>query len=160
MAKKVLIAYYSFGETPKVAQKLKQLFLSKDFSVVERNIRLSKEIEPKKQFKKEKELVLKEPTKPVSGFDLVVIGTPVVSFSSVPAVNVFIRSIPEPKKNNFVLFATGIGLPGKAVKKMQGLLSMKGATVIDSQTFSSIFEFDAKKLLETEKFFERFIKKV
>ena len=160
MAKKVLIAYYSFGETPKVADKLKQLFLSKGFSVVERNIRLSKDIEPKKQFKKEKELVLREPVRSVSAFDLVVIGTPMVSFSSVPAVNVFIRSLPEMEKKNFVLFATGIGLPGKAVKKMQSLLSMKGGTVLDSHTFSSIFEFDQKKLLEAEKFFERFIGKV
>ena len=116
MARRVLIAYYHFGETPKVAERLRKLFSEKGFSVSEKKIQLKREMEPKRQRKSEKDLALKEPVKSAAAFDLLVIGTPVVSFSSVPAVNVFIRSIPEAKGKRFVLFATGIGLPGKAVK--------------------------------------------
>ncbi|MBT4596843.1 MAG: hypothetical protein HOC95_02585, partial [Candidatus Diapherotrites archaeon] len=55
----------------------------------------------------------------------------------------------------FALFATGIGLPGTAIKKMTSLLSMQKGKVVATQVFSSIFEFDEKKLREVNKLLEQ-----
>jgi len=158
--KTALIAYYNAGETPKVAHELGKLFSSGGFSPKLREIEPAVKMDLKKQFKKEKSLKLKGALGRINEFDVIVIGTPVVSFTSVPAVNVFIRALPKSPKTKVILYATGIGLAGMTIKKMQSLLSMKGFKVIDSQFFSSIFEFDSRKLLEVGKFFERFSKSI
>ena len=156
---KVLITYYPLGEAPKVADKLAQKFYEKKISVFKYPIELKKEFSIKEQFKKEKKLVLKEfPGK--EKYDVIIIGTPIVSFTAVPAVNSFIRAIPKNEKTKVILFATGIGLPGRAIQKMKSLLSMKNMNVTDAQIFSSIFEFDQKKLAEVEKFFDNFYEKL
>jgi hypothetical protein len=43
---------------------------------------------------------------------------------------------------------------------MSSLASMNGLKILDSQVFSSIFEFDSRKLKEVDVFFERFMKKI
>jgi flavorubredoxin len=155
----VLIAYYPLGEAEKVALRLKKLFEEDNHSTelfpIETEI-----TDIKKQFKKEKKLELSNKLKSIKKFDTIIIGTPIVSFKSVPAVNVFIRNLKEIKNKNVILFATGIGLPGRAIKKMSSLFSMNSAKVSDSQVFSSIFEFDSRKLKEVNVFYERFMKKI
>ena len=157
--KKVLITYYPSDETPKVAERFKKLLSDSKFKVVVKTIEPKKNLTPKEQLKVEKTIELKNLIKSMNDYDLVIIGTPVFSFSPMPSVSAFIRSIPKsPKssKKKFVLFSTSIGLPGTTIKRMQSLLSMKGGKVLDSESFSSIFEFDEKKLKEVDSFFERF----
>jgi len=156
---KVLIAYYPLGEVTKVAKRFEELFKTKRIDVEHFLIEVD-EKNIKKQIKTEKKLELIKKLKSTKDYDLIIIGTPIISFTSVPAVNVFIRNLPNAKNKNICLFATGIGLPGKAIKKMSSLLSMKGSKLIDSQVFSSIFEFDSRKLAEVDNFLNRFIKKI
>jgi len=151
---KVLIAYYNLGEINKVAARIKSNFEQDKYTVEEVQIKLKEEMDIKKQFKKEKKLDLLTEIKSLSSYDIIIIGTPVVSFTSVPAVNAFIRSFPKAENKKVVLFATGIGLPGKAIQKMSSLFSMNGATIIGGKVFSSIFEFDERKLKEVDNFFE------
>ena len=151
---KVLIAYYPQGETKKVADRFKLNFENKHFDIKLKEIKLVKELEMRKQFKREKKLELETKVAAISKYDFVVIGTPIVAFTSVPAVNAFIRSLPKSEDKKVILYATGIGLPGKAIKKMSSLFSMNGAKVIGGKVFSSIFEFDEKKLREVDTFFE------
>ncbi|MCX6800654.1 MAG: hypothetical protein NTZ73_00505 [Candidatus Diapherotrites archaeon] len=157
--KKVLIAYYPSGETPKVAEKMAELFSKKGIEVSKKQIELEKPLEPAAQLKEEKSLQLKDGIESLAEYGLVVIGTPVFLFSPVPAVSLFIRNLPDCEGKKFVLFSTSIGLSGTTIKRMQSLLSMKGGKVIDCESFSSIFEFDSKKFLEVEKFFARFVAK-
>jgi flavorubredoxin len=161
--KKVLIAYYPMDENPRVAQRLEKLFSESKFKVTLKSIEPKLNLSLKEQSKIEKELELKEKINSITNYDLIIIGTPVFSFSPVPAINSFIRNLPKNTKSNgkkFVLFSTSVGLPGTTIKRMQSLLSMKGYKVIDSDSFSSIFEFDERKLKEVDSFFERFITKI
>ena len=151
---KILIAYYPYGEAISVAQRMKAGFEKKCFEVNVEEIKLKEEMDLKKQFKKEKKLELLNATKSVSKFDVIVIGTPIVSFTSVPAVNAFIRALPKTNNKKIVLYATGVGLPGKAIKKMSSLLSMKSVNIVGNKVFSSIFEFDERKLKEVDLFIE------
>ncbi len=164
---KVLIAYPLALEKKKpsnedkVALELEKLFSSKSFLVKKIILEPKKKLAVKEQFKKEKSLELKK-VPVLSSFDLVVLGTPIVgSLTSSPLVNAFIRSIPKKagasvQKQKFVLFSTGV-LHGFELKKMQSLLSMKGIKPIDSKSFTSMFDFDEKKLFEVKQFFERFM---
>jgi menaquinone-dependent protoporphyrinogen IX oxidase len=156
---KVLITYYHFGETPKVAQRLGQTFLSKGITAETFLIEDKKKTPLKKQFKNESKLEVAF-NKNLEDYDLIIVGSPVVSFSSAPIINQFLKSLPELMGKKFILYATGIGLPGNTVKKMTGILSTKAADVIDSEIFSSIFPFDEKKLKEVDAFIERFKNKL
>jgi len=164
---KVLIAYPAALEKKKssnedkVAQELAKHFFAKSFSVKRVILEPKQKINAKEQVKKEKTLELKKvPT--LTSFDLIIIGTPIVgSLTSSPVVNAFIRAIPKKagagsQKQKFVIFSTGV-LHGFELKKMQSLLSMKGIKPIDSESFTSMFDFDEKKLFEVKQFFERFM---
>lgn len=156
---RVLIVYFPLGEITKVVDLFNSLFLKNNHECIIFEPIVTNYFDLKKQFKHEKKLVLdKIPN--IKKFDLILIGTPIISFTSAPAINTFIRLLPKIKNKKIVLFATGIGLPGNAIKKMSSLLSMKEANIVDTQVFSSIFEFDSKKMLEVEKFFERFLEKI
>lgn len=158
--KKALVAYYPSGETPRVVEKLSERLAEAGFEVTKKIIELEKPFRPPEQLKEEKSLVLKSGVKSLADYDAIIIGTPVFSFSPVPAVSLFIKSLPDCRGKRFVLFSTSIGLAGTTIKRMQSLLSMKGGKVIASESFSSIFEFDSKKMLEVEKFFETFFEKI
>lgn len=146
-----LIAYYNMGEVKKTVTKMSEGLKEKNHYVETFDLVLDTSLDLKNQFKKEKELSLKNKIN-IKKFDYIIIGTPIISFTSVPAVNIFIRQLDKIENKKFILFATGIGLPGKAIKKMGSLLSMKKGKVIESKVFSSIFEFDEKKLNEAKKF--------
>lgn len=167
--KKALIIYYSEQEKgkisneEKVAAELERIFKKAEFNVTKTLLETKKKMEMKLQLKMEKALELKEKIPPLTSFDLVIVGSPIIgSLTSAPAINTFLRQLPKNIKNQkpkFVLYSTGI-LPGFAIKKMQSLLSMKGESILDSETFTSIFEFDSKKLLEVDKFYSRFMDKL
>jgi flavodoxin len=152
---KVLIAYYPLGETEKVAKKMSEVLLKNNFEVDIEVISLQQEMSIKEQFKKEKILSVNSKISSLSKYSSIIIGTPIVSFTSVPAVNAFIRSLPELGQIKCVFFATSIGLPGKAIKKMSSIVSMKNGIVVEGKVFSSIFEFDSRKLREVEIFVEK-----
>lgn len=158
--KKVLIAYFPFGETAKVAERFGKLLLEKGITSEIYLIENKDSLILKQQFKKGKELELKKVLPDLSEYDFIIVGTPVVSFSSAPIVNHFFKTININENAKFILYATGIGLPGTTIKKMTSLLSMKKAQIIDSQVFSSIFPFDSRKLKEVDSFFEKIIKLV
>jgi len=151
---KVLIAYYHFGETPKVAQRFGKLFLANGINSETVLIEDTKNTPLKKQFKLENKLEISI-QKNWDEYDYFIIGSPVTSFSSAPVVNQFLKSLPDLKEKKVILFATGIGLPGNTIKKLTGILSTKNAELIDSEIFSSIFPFDEKKLKEVDAYFER-----
>ncbi len=155
----ILVAYYPLGEASKIAKRFEEVFKTRNIGVDLYPICVE-EKDIKKQFKTEKQLILENPIDSIKKYDLIIIGTPIISFTAVPAVNVFIRNLPTTKDKKFCLFATGIGLPGKAIKKMSSLLSMKSAKIIDTHVFSSIFEFDARKLKEVDAFFAKFEKQI
>ena len=167
---KVLVAYYSTSEKNKttnedrIVSELSKLFHSKGFAVKKLLLAPKKNINLNKQFKQEKTIELKEKLPPMKGLDFLVVGTPIVgSLSSAPLVNAFIRLISKDKKSlgkfpKVVLFSSGI-IHGFELKKMASLFSMFGIKPVDSQAFTSIFDFDEKKLVEIRNFFERFIQK-
>ncbi len=167
--RKALIIYYAESEKGKVANEEKvaaefeKLFKKSNFNVTKILLQTKKKMKIKLQLKMEKALELKDKIPQISSFDLVVVGSPIIgSLTSAPAVNTFLRQLPKTPKNQkpkFVLFSTGV-IPGFAIKKMQSLLSMKGASVIDSETFTSIFEFDNKKLIEVDKFYSKVMQKL
>lgn len=173
--KKALIIYYKENEKTKYSnEEITACELEKKFA--EKGIIVKKfELTPvkisgngkKERFlprekKQGKEIEIKFNKKPpiVSGYDYVIIGSPIVgSLTSAPAVNAYLRSIPKNSQNQnkvFALYTTGI-MPGFALKKMQSLLSMNGIKASHLESFTSIFEFDTKKKLEIERYFKRII---
>lgn len=159
---KILVVYYK-EELPKNKQpNIEKVVLTLEKSLVDRNNLVTKlslegktKLKLKEQFKKEKELELGIALPDLSVFDAIVIGSPILgSLTSSPLVNVFIRSITESsQKNKFFLFVTGI-VPGFGIKKMQNLLLMHNIKPTESTSFTSIFDFDSKKLEEVKKFAE------
>ena len=153
---KVLVIFFDYGESKKAAERMASFLKQKGFSTSLREIVLTKKLSPRDQARNEKELKFKTSVS-CSGFNYVIVGSPIFSFSPTPAVNSFLRKITAVKGKKFVLFTTSVGLPGNAVKKMQSILATKGVEVIASQNFSSIFEFDEKKFLEIDAFVESFL---
>ena len=166
---KILIVYYSLAEKGKVTSEervvneLESIF-SKSHKVKKVLLESKKKLSLKEQFKLEKELTLNEEPSIVKGFDLVIIGSPIVgSLTSAPLVNCFLRGVGKSTESKvlpkFALFSTGV-IPGFAIKKMQSLLSMNGIKPIESKTFTSIFEFDSKKIVEVKEFAEKLMEAV
>ena len=166
---KVLLVHFSTSEKGKIVNEdrasleLEKLFISNGYHVKKIHLETKKKLALKEQLKQEKNLELKDITPPLKGFDLVIIGTPIVgSLTSAPLVNVFIRNLP--KQNNqskplFALFSVGV-MHGFELKKMQSLLSMKGIKPIEAKAFTSIFDFDAKKLIEVKQFYEKIVEQI
>jgi flavorubredoxin len=155
--KKAFIAYYSFGEIEKVAQRIEKKLLEQEISSEIFLIEDKRRFSLKEQFKKEKELELNKVIPFLNDIDYLFVGSPVISFSSAPIVNTFLKGLDEKEllHKKVYLFATGIGLPGSAIKKMRGVLSMKGIEVTADKVFSSIFHFDEKKLKEVDEFINK-----
>jgi hypothetical protein len=161
---KILIAYFSSQSKEKLSSEDKvanalETFFSKTHTVRKILLQSKKKIPLQDQFKLEKELELIEEGSIVNGFDLIVVGSPIVgSLTSAPLVNAFLRQIPKSSElvapAKYALFSTGI-IPGFAIKKMQSLLSMKGIKPIESETFTSIFDFDEKKMIEVTEFAQK-----
>ncbi|MFA6268544.1 MAG: hypothetical protein WCW13_06090 [archaeon] len=162
---KALIVYYSLPDKKKTsnedkaATEFEKLFNEKNISTTIIALSTEKKLSLGDQFKKEKELTINQKIPDLTEFDYVFIGSPVVgSLTSAPLVNVFIRSIQKVTQNQakpiFALFVTGI-ISGFALKKMQSLLSMKGIKPTQTEAFTSMFEFDSKKIAEIKKFFDK-----
>jgi flavodoxin len=166
---KALIAYYSTTEKEKpsnedkVAWEFEKIFKEKKFAVTTLSLKPKKQISLAEQFKQEKELELENSIHSFDSFDLVFIGTPIVgSFTSAPAVNAFIRDLPKTSqipKAKIILFSVGV-LHGLELKKMQSLLSMKALKILEKHSFTSIFDFDEKKLAEIRPFVENILEKI
>lgn len=160
--KKILLAYYSFGEASKVAERFHKLLITdghnvETYLIADKNKKGIKNTFKKKSILslKRKEIELENELPKTKEYDLIIVGTPIISFSSAPIVNHFLKNIPIEEDKKFVLFSTGIGLPGTTIKQMQSYLSMRKAKLIDSQVFSSIFPFDEKKLKEVDEFYNK-----
>jgi len=158
---KVLIVYFSSQSKEnktsedKVADKLESIF-SQTHTVKKVLLQSVKKLSLKEQFKLEKELKLNVDSDIVNEFDLVIIGSPTMgSLTSSPVVNSFLRALGKQSESKaspkYALFSTGI-ITGFAIKKMQSLLSMKGIKPIESASFTSIFDFNEKKMSEVVEF--------
>jgi len=161
-AKKAFIIYYASDLThsneEKVASLLQKLFNDKNISAEKILLEPKEKLTLKQQLRMEKKIELANKQVDLSKADYVIIGSPVVdAITSSPIVNSFIRGFEKKdySSTKFVLFSCGI-IPGLAIKKMSSLLAVNGIKVFDSQAFSSMFEFDKKKLIEAESFFNRF----
>ena len=161
---KVLIAYSKFSEKGKVPNEekvvleLENFFVSKGLGVTKFLLESKNKMKLEDHFRREKKLEVKGPIPKITSFDIVIIGSPVTSsLKSAPIVNAFIRQLSKfsgKEVPHVGLFATGV-IPGFAIKKMQSLLSMKGIKPSESAAFTSIFEFDSKKLLEAREFAQK-----
>ncbi len=155
----ILIAYYTNSDAEKVAKRLESLFVQEKHSVkFDAIISKKNEEDHKAQEKLGNNLKIKNFIGSAKKFDLIIVGTPFFYLLPIPAVKVFLRELKDCKEKKFILYATGIGLPGSSIKKMQSIVSMQGGKVIASETFTSIFDFDEKKLKEVDAFFEKEIK--
>jgi len=167
---KALIVYYSehhhsdknkISNEEKVVNELKQLFEAKKTLTQLLLLEPSKKLHLKDQFKKEKEIELLNKMPNLNDYSCIIIGTPIVgAMTSSPVINSFIRQIKFSKTNlkkpAFIIYSTGI-IHGFELKKINSLLSMKGIKPIASECFSSMFDFDSKKLIEVKTFFDKFI---
>ena len=141
-----------------VALKLKQVFEKHGFSVAMEEIIPVMKLK-EYEYEKLPKIELENSKLDVSGYDLIVIGSPVWSFFPSPVVTTFIRKLENTKKKNFALFCTCV-VQGNVIKRMSNLLTTKGAKIIDSLTIRSIFEVDKKKLKDAEIFAENIIQKL
>ncbi|MCX6803968.1 MAG: hypothetical protein NTY48_05370 [Candidatus Diapherotrites archaeon] len=166
---KALIVYCTASEKnkpsneEKTANFLVESLLKKNIKAKKLLLEPAKNIGLKQQLKKEKEFKLKTKIPLLNEYDFVFIGTPIVGpLTSSPIINTFLRLIPKDAGKNskpiFAIYSTGI-IEGFALRKMQSLLSMKGIKVAKTQSFTSIFEFDSKKLFEVGKFLEEVLQK-
>ncbi|MBU4304697.1 MAG: flavodoxin family protein [Candidatus Omnitrophica bacterium] len=137
---KALIVFYSFsGNTQKVADALKQE-LSASYEV---NMQRLEAVDESASFfgqcvrafmKKEAGIKEENISFDVSGFDLVVLGTPVWAFGMAPAMRTYIskcRGISGKKVIIFSTYGSGAG-KDKCVREMASLLEKKGAAKINS----------------------------
>ncbi|RXE56734.1 ArsR family transcriptional regulator [Methanoculleus taiwanensis] len=65
----------------------------------------------------------------VSGYDTIVLGSPVWAFSPTPAVNAAIDALQGIEGKNVVVFCTSGGMPGRTLETMKAMLGERGATV-------------------------------
>jgi len=65
----------------------------------------------------------------VSGYDAVVVGTPVWAGSPTPAVNAAVAALAGIEGKPAVVFCTSGGAPGKTLETMQAMLAGRGADV-------------------------------
>lgn len=168
--KKTLIVYCTEKEKDKLSNEakvvleLEKLFASKGYLVQKLLLESKGKIRLRDQFKSEKEIILKKfPAKPLE-YEFIIIGTPIVgSLTSSPLVNAFIRKLPkrksESKKPFFALFSVGVVSSSLELRKLQSLLFMSGIKPVESAAFTSIFDFDAKKLIEVKHYFDRMMDK-
>lgn len=82
----------------------------------------------------------------VSGYDLIVIGTPVWAFRATPAVNAAIAALRGAEGKKAVVFATCGGSPGETIPRMREALAGKGTRVIGEMVFTKKDTGDAAKV--------------
>jgi flavodoxin len=72
----------------------------------------------------------------VSGYETVVIGSPVWAGHPTPAVNAAIAGLQGIEGKTAVVFCTSRGLPGKTLERMQEMLTERGASVRGAVSFT------------------------
>ena len=65
----------------------------------------------------------------VSGYDAVVVGSPVWAFNPTPAANAAVAALQGIEGKTAAVFCTSRGAPGKTLERMQAMLADRGADV-------------------------------
>ena len=116
---------------------------------------------PLKKFKlKKTEVKLKDCLDDWNGFDLVIIGSPVRNFSSHRVVNAYLKQCKNIKGKKAALFLTCMAMPGKAIKKMSGMINAEGGEIIDYLVLSGLIGLSDKKLEKAREFGEKLPKNI
>lgn len=82
----------------------------------------------------------------LSGFDLVVVGSPVRNFSPMDCVLDFLREMKNAKNQKFFLFSTCVALPGTTLKRMSNVVTTKSGIVAGAYTVRSLFDISEEKI--------------
>lgn len=147
---KVLIAYQGNNKTnAQVAEAMKKVFEEDGAEVKVEGIEPTIEMrlyDYLKEFRKKKRIEFKKATTDVKGYELVVIGTPVLKFSPTPLMETYVRSLKNTKGKDFVIYCTPVGFAGTTIKRLANILATKGANIVGTLTLSSIFELNDEKL--------------
>lgn len=144
---KALISFVGSVETTKLAEIVKEELEKKNYSV-----QLTEVIKQKKQPKKIKSVKLKSGITDWNPFDLVLLGFPVIGFSSSHLMNDYLRQCTNLSGKKTAIFIGCIGLHGNALKKASGILTFHGAKVLDSIIVSSFLGLNEKKISEVKDF--------
>lgn len=78
---------------------------------------------------REERAVIEPATIDVSGYDTVVVGTPVWARSPTPAVNAAIEGLTGIEGKAAVVFCTSGGMPGNTLERMKAMLAGRGADI-------------------------------
>jgi len=73
----------------------------------------------------------------VSGYETVVVGTPVWAGNPTPAVNAAVAALRGIEGKNAVVFCTSGGAPGKALETVKAMLADRGAVVRGAVAFTT-----------------------
>ncbi|MDH7510632.1 MAG: flavodoxin [Methanolinea sp.] len=82
----------------------------------------------------------------VSGYDLIVIGTPVWAFRATPAANAAIAALRGAEGKKAIVFATCGGSPGETIPRIREALAGKGTRVIGEMVFAKKDTEDEEKV--------------
>jgi flavodoxin len=85
---------------------------------------------------REERAVIEPATIDVSGYDTVVVGTPVWARSPTPAVNAAISALTGVEGKAAVVFCTSGGMPGNTLERMKAMLAGRGADVRGEVAFT------------------------
>lgn len=152
----ILVAFYSrTGRTKAVAEEMARVFESKKHSVKLHSITPAQILKAQDYCKNGKGIELVKPVLDLSGFDLILLGTPVWGFCPSPILLSYLRQLKMVRGKPFAIFSTCTVLPGTTVKRISNILATKNARVLDSINVKSIFEFDKAKLLQARQFAEK-----
>ncbi len=83
----------------------------------------------------------------VSGYETVVLGSPVWAFNPTPAVNAAVAALQGIEGKTVIVFCTAGGMPGKTLEAMKAMLTERGATVRGAISFT---ERDLQKAEATD----------
>ncbi|WP_286879281.1 flavodoxin family protein [Methanoculleus sp. UBA413] len=72
----------------------------------------------------------------VSGYDAVVVGSPVWAFNPTPAANAAVAALQGIEGKTAAVFCTSRGAPGKTLERMQAMLADRGADVRGAVSFT------------------------
>ncbi len=151
---RVLISYYSHtGNTEAVAEAIASVFREKKAEVTMQRLKTLRQ----SRFRR-KRLSLNNTITNFNYFDLVFLGTPTRNLRPSRAIREYLKECSLEGKE-VALFVTGMGFPGKTVKKLSSHISSRGGTVLGSRVFKSILSLSEKRLVSAHEFAEEISKK-
>jgi len=153
---KILIAYQGNNKTnQQVAEAMQKVFEEHNADVTMQAVEPAVEMrlyDYLKEFRKKKGIPLKKAILDIGGYDLIIIGTPVLKFCPTPIMETYVRRLKNTKGKEIVLYCTPVGFAGTTLKRTAGILTTKGAKIKATLTISSIFELNEKKLTTVKEF--------